>query len=63
MAQKENKGGNLTSTQIEEDNRVKGKQEGVYEGAQDTGDKTVRYRANDVQQRDGLSEDVESEEE
>ena len=62
MASKENKGGILTSSQIEEDNRVKGKQEGAYEGAQDTGDKTVRQRGNDVQKRDGLPEDEESEE-
>ena len=57
MAQKENNGGILTSAQIEEDNRVKGKQEGAYEGSQDTGDKVVRQRGNEVQQRDGMPED------
>jgi hypothetical protein len=63
MAQKENKGGTLTNAQVEDDNKVKGKQEGAYNGAQDTGDKTVRQRGNDVQQRDGLPEDEKSEEE
>ena len=63
MAQKENKGGNLTNRQIEEDNKVKGKTEGVYEGAQDTGDKTVRQRGNEVQQRDGLPSEQQNEEE
>ena len=63
MAEKENKGGILTNAQIEEDNKVKGKQEGAYAGAQDTGDKAVRHRGNEVQQRDGLPEDEKSEEE
>jgi hypothetical protein len=63
MAQKENKGGILTNAQIEEDNKVKGKQEGAYEGSQDTGDKVVRQRGTDVQQRDGLPAEGQSEEE
>ena len=63
MAQKENKGGILTPSQIEEDNRVKGKQEGGYEGAQDNGDHVVRQRGTDVQQRDGLPEKGQNEEE
>ena len=63
MAEKENKGGILTNAQIEEDNKAKGKQEGAYEGAQDTGDKAIRHRGNEVQRRDGLPEDEKSEEE
>ena len=63
MATKENKGGTLSNSQIEEDNKVKGKQQGAYEGAQDTGDKMVRQRGNEVQQRDGLPERGKSEEE
>jgi hypothetical protein len=42
---------------------VKGKQEGAYVGAQDTGDKTVRQVGNEVQRRDGLPEDGKNEEE
>jgi hypothetical protein len=63
MAQKENKGGTLTNSQVEEDNKVKGKQAGTYEGAQDTGDKKLRQRGNEMQQRDGISEDDRNEEE
>jgi len=63
MAQKENKGGTLTNSQVEEDNKVKGKHEGAYEGAQDTGDKIVRQRGNDVQQRDGMPQNDQNEEE
>lgn len=63
MAQKENRGGILTNEQVERDNKVKGKQEGAYEGAQDTGDKMVRQRGTSVQQRDGLPEGGQNEEE
>ncbi|RYZ29202.1 MAG: hypothetical protein EOO10_07050 [Chitinophagaceae bacterium] len=63
MADKENKGGMLTNSQVEEDNKVKGKQEGAYEGAQDTGDKIVRQRGNEVQQRDGMPQEEKNEEE
>jgi hypothetical protein len=63
MDRKENKGGILTNTQVEQDNKVKGKHEGTYEGAQDTGDKTIRHRGSEVQQRDGLPEEGQSEEE
>lgn len=54
MATKENKGGLLTNEQVEQDNRVRGKEGGAYEGAQDTGDKLPRQHGNAVQQRDGL---------
>lgn len=63
MAAKENKGGTLTNEQIERDNRVKGKTEGAYEGAQDTGDKTVRQQGTAVQQRDGQPPATEQNEE
>ena len=63
MDRKENKGGILTNSQIEEDNKAKGKNEGAYVGMQDTGDKVVRQKGNDVQQRDGLPEETQNEEE
>ena len=63
MASKENKGGILTNEQVEQDNQAKGKHEGAYVGSQDTGDKIQRQRGNEVQQRDGLPEDGQSEEE
>ncbi|HEX8313459.1 MAG TPA: hypothetical protein VF609_00620 [Flavisolibacter sp.] len=63
MAGKENKGGILTNSEVEQDNKVKGKQEGAYHGSQDTGDKVVRQRGNDVQQRDGMPAEEQSEEE
>ena len=53
MDRKENKGGTLTNEQVEQDNQVKGKTEGGYRGMQDTGDKGVRHRGTEVQQRDG----------
>ena len=56
MSNKENKGGFLSNSQIEEDNKVKDKQPSAYEGAQDTGDKAVRQMGNEVQQRNGLPE-------
>jgi hypothetical protein len=62
MDRKENKGGILTNEQVEQDNRVKGKTEGSYHGMQDTGDNGVRQRGTDVQQRDGLPEEGQSEE-
>lgn len=61
MAQKENKGGELTNKQLEEDLHVKGaeKQPGSYRGMQDTGDENIRALGTDVQQRDGRApEDV-----
>ena len=63
MAQKENKGGNLTNEQVEQDNKVKGKHEGAYVGSQDTGDQIIRERGTDVQRRDGLPEEGQNEEE
>ena len=63
MDRKENKGGVLTNAQVEQDNSVKGKNEGAYEGSQDTGDKLVRQNGSAVQQRDGLPAEEQSEEE
>jgi hypothetical protein len=63
MAHKENKGGILTNREIEEDNKVKGKKEGAYEGSQDTGDKVVRQRGNEMQRQDGLPSGEQNEEE
>ena len=63
MADKENKGGMLTNSQVEEDNKVKGKHLGAYEGSQDTGDKKIRQRGNEMQQRDGVPESEKNEEE
>jgi hypothetical protein len=62
MDRKENKGGILTNEQVEQDNRVKGKTEGAYQGMQDTGDKGVRHRGTEVQQRDRLPEEEKNEE-
>lgn len=63
MARKENKGGMLTNEQVEQDNKVNGKTEGAYSGMQDTGDKAVRHLGNEVQQRDGLPDEGQNEEE
>ena len=63
MARKEIKGGMLTNEQVEQDNKVKGKNEGAYAGVQDTGDRGVRQHGTDVQQRDGLPEEGQNEEE
>ena len=58
MAQKENKGGILHNSDIEQDLKVKGKQEGgSYTGSQDTGDKKVRQMGTDVQRADGKPEE------
>ncbi len=57
MVTKENKGGFLRNEQVEEDNKVKGRIESPYEGAQDTGDKMVRQDGNAVQRRDGRPQD------
>jgi hypothetical protein len=58
MASKENKGGILKNTQVEQDNKVKGKsgEQGQYRGMQDTGDDGKRERGTEVQRRDGLPE-------
>lgn len=63
MATKENKGGFLHNEQLEQDLKAKGKSESAYEGAQDTGDKTVRQAGNEVQRRDGQPQDEDSFEE
>ena len=63
MAEKENKGGTLTNSQIEEDNKVKGKQTGAYEGTQEEGDKKLKQRIKEMQQRNGVAEDGTNEEE
>ncbi len=56
MATKENKGGLLNNEQLEQDLKVKGKdeQQGGYTGMQDTGDEAVRQSGTDAQKRDGL---------
>lgn len=56
MPQKENKGGELTNEQIEQDLKAKGAndEKGGYRGMQDTGDKTIRSLGTEVQKRDGL---------
>jgi len=56
MAQKENKGGVLTSDQIEQDLKIKGKtneSETGHVGLQDTGDTTVPQFGSEVQRNDG----------
>lgn len=65
MASKENKGGILKNSQVEEDNKVKGKVsgEGQYEGAQDTGDRGKREMGTPVQKRDGTPLEEENAEE
>jgi hypothetical protein len=66
MAKKENKGGLLTDDQVERDNLVKGhgdEKNHSYIGMQDTGDSGVREKGSKVQQRDGLPEEEDPEEE
>ncbi len=63
MAGKENKGGELKNSQIEQDLKAKGKaSEGkeAYIGSQDTGDREVRHLGNEVQRADGRSTDEQS---
>ena len=62
MNKKENKGGFISNEQVEQDLKVKGKNEGPYEGSQDTGDKDVRQFSNESQQRDGFVEEQNEEE-
>lgn len=54
MAEKENKGGLLTTEQVEQDNAVKGKatEGGHFQGSQDTGDKKER-QSDTLQPKDG----------
>ena len=63
MANKENKGGELSNEQVEKDLKVRGKdgQEGRYVGMQDTGDDGIRSMGTEVQQRDGLPPEDEQE--
>lgn len=65
MAKKENKGGILHNSQIEDDLRAKGKdgERKGYAGAQDNGDNVVRTTGTDVQQRDGFAQKVQQHEE
>lgn len=63
MATKENRGGLLKNEDIEQDLKAKGRSEGAYEGAQDTGDKTVRQAGTDVQKRDGRPQNEQQNEE
>ena len=59
MAKEENRGGNLTNKEIEEDLKVTGKQDGQggYIGSQDTGDRAPRSMGTEVQKNDGLISD------
>lgn len=60
MTEKENKGGELSNGQIEQDLRIRNKNgsaEGGYVGMQDTGDTGVRQKGTEVQQRDGQPEE------
>ncbi|HVG41443.1 MAG TPA: hypothetical protein VM888_07505 [Chitinophagaceae bacterium] len=59
MAQKENKGGELTNEQIEQDLKAKGAEDkqGGYKGSQDTGDSIVSTLGTDVQKKDGLPDE------
>ncbi len=60
MAQKENKGDELTNEQIEQDLKAKGRndQDGrSYRGSQDTGDTGKRELGSDVQRNDGLAKE------
>jgi hypothetical protein len=61
---KENKGGNLTNDQIEQDLKAKGKEDtnGRLQGSQDTGDQTIRHLGNEVQRNDGMGTDNSDEE-
>jgi hypothetical protein len=56
MANKENKGGELTNEQLEKDLKVRGKDnlQGGYVGMQDTGDGSVRKEGTEVQKMDGI---------
>ena len=62
MNKKENKGGFLKNEQVEQDLKVENKNEGPYEGSQDTGDKTIRQLGNDIRRRDGLPKEQNEEE-
>lgn len=56
MARKENKGGQLTNEQVEQELQRTGGNEKSgrgYRGTQDTGDTTVRELGTQVQQEDG----------
>ena len=64
MTEKENKGGELSNEQIEQELKVRnrnGGAEGGYIGMQDTGDTGVRQVGNPVQQRDGQPEEEDKE--
>ncbi|WP_345257217.1 hypothetical protein [Flaviaesturariibacter amylovorans] len=58
MNKKENKGGFLSNEQLEQDQRVHGNgstDTHPYHGSQDTGDRSLRDRGTEVQQRDGYT--------
>ena len=61
MAKKENKGGELTNEQIEQDLRAKGvsNQQKGYRGTQDTGDESLRSLGTEVQKNDGRPKEEE----
>jgi hypothetical protein len=59
MSQKENKGGLLSTKEVEQDLQAKGKAENQngYSGSQDTGDHGVRQMGTEVQKLDGQPND------
>jgi hypothetical protein len=57
MDRKENKGGQLSNEQIEQDLKAKGSSDTnshPFHGSQDTGDFMPRTEGNETQQRDGF---------
>lgn len=63
MAKKENKGGILSNEQVEQDLKAKGRseQQPGYRGTQDTGDTGIRSLGTEVQKRDGLPQEEDTE--
>jgi hypothetical protein len=59
MAHKENKGGVLTNEQVEQDLKVrdKDKQQGLYQGMQDTGDNKSRNSNSPTQMEEQNKEE------
>ena len=56
MASKENRGGNLTNEQVEQELNRTGATDKIgrnYRGSQDTGEETIRHLGTEVQRNDG----------
>ena len=61
MAQKENKGGELTNEQVEQDLNVKGRtneEETGHVGLPDTGDRNVPQFGSEVQRNEGVGNET-----